>query len=163
MIFLKLFKDTFLKPPIKLKQVKGQHCEYKMQPTDSVCLSNPCWNAGTCIDQGSDYFCVCPSGASGKDCRQITTAACLLNNPCRNNAVCMVTPVNNVMDSFCVCVGPWSGEFCEVSLLTCSQQAPCFNGGTCQNNVCLCPANFTGYQCQTFGKNPSFFKEDLVF
>lgn len=132
--------------------MKGDHCEYKMLPTDSLCLSNPCWNGGTCAQIGNDFFCSCPSGATGKDCRQITTAACLTSNPCRNNAVCMVTPVNGVMDSFCVCAGPWTGKFCDVSLLTCNAQAPCFNGGSCINNVCKCPANFTGYQCQTFGK-----------
>jgi len=129
-------------------QVKGQNCDYRMQAGDSLCLSNPCWNGGTCNDLGTDWYCTCPSGATGKDCRQITTAACQFNNPCRNNAVCMVNPASNGV--FCVCTGAWTGSFCETPVTLCSIQTPCYNGGSCINNICVCQANFTGFQCETY-------------
>lgn len=72
--------------------MKGQNCELRMQIGDSFCLSNPCWNSGVCQDLGYDWQCICPSGTSGKDCRQISSAPCQFNNPCRNNAVCQVRP-----------------------------------------------------------------------
>lgn len=61
-----------------------------MQPGDSLCLSSPCWGGGTCIVSGGDYKCECPPGRTGKNCRTIQTAPCLLQNPCKNNAVCQV-------------------------------------------------------------------------
>ncbi len=71
-----------------------------LQGLDEACLSNPCWNRGVCQSIGStDFRCVCPSGTSGKNCRTISSAPCLTNNPCQNNAVCQVAP-NNINGSF---------------------------------------------------------------
>ncbi len=78
-----------------------------MLQNDYACLSNPCWGGGNCSVVGSDWKCDCPPGRSGKDCRTISSAPCLFNNPCRNNAICRVT--NNKY--FCFCVGDWTGKY----------------------------------------------------
>lgn len=42
----------------------GVHCELKL----SSCRASPCQNHGTCIDQATNYTCICPAGLSGTHC-----------------------------------------------------------------------------------------------
>ncbi|XP_035671885.1 fibropellin-1-like [Branchiostoma floridae] len=41
--------------------------QYKFLNIDE-CASNPCWQGGTCLDHVDGYSCVCPKGATGKNC-----------------------------------------------------------------------------------------------
>lgn len=125
-----------------------------MQPGDDLCVSSPCWGGGICENLGYDFRCICPSGRSGKNCRTIDSAPCILQNPCQNNAVCRVINNNSF---YCFCVGYWTGQYCEISIPLCSRPNPCYNGGVCTNNVCDCPRNFTGYQCETYSKLKQLF------
>ena len=50
----------------------------------------------------------------------------------------------------CYCQGPWTGATCETQISLCSQPNPCYNGGTCVQDACKCPRNFTGIQCETY-------------
>jgi hypothetical protein len=128
--------------------VKGTNCDkLLLQGSDSLCLSNPCWNGGTCRDLGNDWRCDCPPGKLGKNCRSITTAPCLFNNPCRNNAICMASEYNGF---FCFCVGDWTGRYCENKISLCNKPNSCYNGGSCINDQCQCRPNFYGYQCETY-------------
>lgn len=34
------------------------------------CLSNPCRNGGTCINQGESYYCDCPEKYTGPTCSE---------------------------------------------------------------------------------------------
>ena len=66
----------------------GDSCQYLMlADRQDACLSNPCWNRGTCINYVTDYRCLCNLGYGGKDCRILDSIACL-TNPCKNNGIC---------------------------------------------------------------------------
>jgi len=57
-----------------LKGVKGTFCDRLLENGENFCLSNPCWNGGTCNDFGSSFTCSCPVGFSGADCRTVNGA-----------------------------------------------------------------------------------------
>uniref|UniRef100_A0A3Q3DZG9 EGF-like domain-containing protein n=1 Tax=Hippocampus comes TaxID=109280 RepID=A0A3Q3DZG9_HIPCM len=42
----------------------GAWCEVNIDE----CISMPCQNGGTCIDEADQYHCVCPNGFFGPDC-----------------------------------------------------------------------------------------------
>eukprot|EP00058_Branchiostoma_floridae_P005556 XP_002591044.1 hypothetical protein BRAFLDRAFT_69403 [Branchiostoma floridae] len=43
---------------------EGTNCDQNIDE----CASNPCWQGGTCLDHVDGYSCVCPKGATGKNC-----------------------------------------------------------------------------------------------
>lgn len=53
------------------KGVKGTYCDRLLENGENYCLSNPCWNGGTCNSYGTSYTCSCPVGYSGADCRTV--------------------------------------------------------------------------------------------
>jgi hypothetical protein len=48
-----------------LQNVKGRTCSNPFALGDNLCLSNPCWNGGTCYILGSDWSCKCQPGYTG--------------------------------------------------------------------------------------------------
>lgn len=114
-----------------------------------MCLSNPCWNGGTCEETDEGYKCNCLSGYLGMDCRTIQSSPCTQNNPCKNGAKCQMINQNREIVPFCICTADWTGKYCETKVGLCDKPNPCFNGGTCIQNYCKCLQNFTGAHCQT--------------
>ena len=51
------------------------------------CSSNPCINAGTCIDLKDDFRCKCPEGYSGRFCEKDNDDC--LSDPCYQGATCV--------------------------------------------------------------------------
>ncbi|KAM8977459.1 coagulation factor VII-like [Pelodytes ibericus] len=43
---------------------------WKTYKDDNQCLSNPCENGGTCVDQYQSYVCSCPLPYEGRNCEQ---------------------------------------------------------------------------------------------
>lgn len=114
----------------------------------------PCKHNGTCHVKKSpgaldSYTCECTPARSGRNCE--LPNPCQFN-PCKNGAVCELTPS---YDPKCNCGPNFTGSFCEVSRDdTCTL---CHNGGTCFRqvtpanevlNFCKCRANFFGRYCQ---------------
>lgn len=67
----------------------GDSCQYLIGPDrQNPCLSNPCWNQGTCVNFATDFRCVCQPGYSGKDCRVLDSPLSCSSNPCQNNGIC---------------------------------------------------------------------------
>ena len=52
---------------------RGMFCEIEV----NECMSNPCLNGATCIDELNNFSCLCLPGYSGSNC-QIETAECNL-------------------------------------------------------------------------------------
>lgn len=56
------------------------------------CLSHPCKNNATCLDEINDYQCICSPGYSGKDCG--TDIDECLSNPCSEGSTCIDSVAN---------------------------------------------------------------------
>ena len=46
----------------------------------NICASEPCKNRGTCIQEGSSYYCNCTSGHHGQHCEDIVLPAITSNS-----------------------------------------------------------------------------------
>ena len=113
------------------------------------CLSNPCSNGGTCVDEISSYRCECPNGTYGFNC-EFQQNECW-SNPCMHGGIC-----HDMMGKYrCQCAPGFRGEQCETLIDQC-QTNPCANGGTCFTTdiitsgapfKCRCPKGFYGPRC----------------
>ena len=71
------------------------------------CISNPCANNGTCMDNVNGYSCVCADG--------FTSTNCTINiddcdpNPCMNGGKCQGL-INNYV---CQCASGYAGRNCN--------------------------------------------------
>lgn len=66
---------------------RGPNCELALAANENRCLSNPCWNGGTCSVQGSNTVCACSNPFIGATCKE--RASCNNNNPCKNGGTCL--------------------------------------------------------------------------
>lgn len=82
---------------------KGPHCEINVDD----CASNPCRNAGTCVDSINDYTCRCTLGFTGKDCGARSDACSLV--PCKNGGTCYT----HFSGPVCQCRPGFMGPHCE--------------------------------------------------
>ena len=58
------------------------------------CLSKPCYNYGTCIQQDQNsYSCACNASYGGLGCKQNLVGACA-SNPCQRDGICVPIGLN---------------------------------------------------------------------
>ena len=69
------------------------HCEY-IPP----CISNPCDNGGSCMENGTSYTCI----------QRIVSDPCA-SNPCDNGGTCNLNDTSYA----CLCPAAWTGINCE--------------------------------------------------
>lgn len=86
----------------------GPRCETNIDN----CASNPCRNAGTCIDRISDFTCMCTLGFGGKDC-SVRMSPCD-QFPCNNGGTCYTHFTGPV----CQCPLGFMGARCEYTVKT---------------------------------------------
>ncbi|KAF7654656.1 hypothetical protein LDENG_00066710, partial [Lucifuga dentata] len=112
------------------------------------CLSNPCNNGATCLDDHGDYACLCPKEPvrfTGKNCDELYDAC--MEAPCAN---CSSTP--GTQDFACHCPDGFTGPNCTQDLDEC-HSSPCKGiRSLCIDGVngysCSCPFGFGGTDCQ---------------
>uniref|UniRef100_A0A8D2NJS4 Sushi, nidogen and EGF like domains 1 n=1 Tax=Zosterops lateralis melanops TaxID=1220523 RepID=A0A8D2NJS4_ZOSLA len=142
-----------------------------------ACLSQPCQNAGSCLETERGYVCECQEGYTGQDCRDQLSEGC----ECRNGGSCLEGNV-----TVCQCLPGFFGLLCEFEVTTtpCNMNTqcpdggycmeyggsylcvchtnyampspcdsePCFNGGSCKvhddSYICECPQDFLGMHCE---------------
>ena len=110
------------------------------------CISSPCQNGGTCIDEVFRHNCSCVAGYGGINCN--TEINECDSEPCQNGATC----IDNFNGFACTCLVGYSGLFCQININDCASN-PCQNGGTCVDGLsmydCECVAGYEGTHCET--------------
>ncbi|XP_071129047.1 uncharacterized protein [Mytilus edulis] len=122
----------------------GRHCEMEV----NHCLSEPCYNNGTCTSTPTSYTCDCLNGTTGARCETDDNSECT-NSTCINGGVC----INKINSFTCICPVKYKGPNCEMQTDICEVK-PCLNKARCENynNVrrkCVCQPGFTGVDCET--------------
>lgn len=109
------------------------------------CAPNPCWNAGTCLTNGSLFTCRCQQGFSGTKC-EFRTTDCPVN-PCVNG----ICRLSNAGIPECFCTPGFTGKLCDIDEDECAAQ-PCKNGALCVDEVngykCVCKDDTYGRHCE---------------
>ncbi|XP_070573256.1 delta-like protein 4 [Ptychodera flava] len=75
---------------------------------------------------------------------------------CLNGGTCQVYEGLPPEDNSCTCPDGFTGQYCDVEVIRCSDDVSCHNGGTCviddsdpSYNDCSCPDGYTGRMCET--------------
>ena len=104
-------------------------------------------NGGTCFDDGGStkFSCTCDQPFFGERC-EINLCESI---DCKNGGICVVNTGGSAKAE-CSCPDNTGGETCEH--LSCDNDIPCYNDGTCNGETCLCSqengiANYYGVSC----------------
>ncbi|XP_065529895.1 sushi, nidogen and EGF-like domain-containing protein 1 isoform X4 [Lathamus discolor] len=117
----------------------GNNCQYGGPRMPGACLSQPCQNAGSCLETEQGYFCECREGYTGQDCRDKLSEGC----ECRNGGSCLEGNV-----TICQCLPGFFGLLCEFEVTTtpCNMNTQCPDGGYCMeyggSYLCVCHTDY---------------------
>ncbi|XP_071668430.1 sushi, nidogen and EGF-like domain-containing protein 1 isoform X6 [Patagioenas fasciata] len=117
----------------------GNNCQYGGPHVPGACLSQPCQNAGNCLETEQGYVCECQEGYSGQDCRDKLSEGC----ECRNGGSCLEGNV-----TICQCLPGFFGLLCEFEVTTtpCNMNTQCPDGGYCMeyggSYLCVCHTDY---------------------
>ncbi len=109
------------------------------------CLSQPCYNNGTCLSQLNTFACQCQLNYKGIYCQTLIDPC--ETDPCLNNGTCE----KDHEKYHCNCSTNFIGKHCEIYQTPCLSQ-PCQNHGKCFNRnqtfECQCSLNYRGKFCE---------------
>ncbi|XP_074402970.1 sushi, nidogen and EGF-like domain-containing protein 1 isoform X5 [Zonotrichia albicollis] len=117
----------------------GNNCQYGGPRVPGACLSQPCQNAGSCLETERGYVCECQEGYTGQDCRDQLSEGC----ECRNGGSCLEGNV-----TVCQCLPGFFGLLCEFEVTTtpCNMNTQCPDGGYCMeyggSYLCVCHTSY---------------------
>ncbi|KAM6258362.1 sushi, nidogen and EGF-like domain-containing protein 1 isoform 4-T4 [Porphyrio hochstetteri] len=118
----------------------GSNCQYSGPRVPSACLSQPCQNAGSCLETEQGYVCECQEGYTGQDCRDQLSEGC----ECRNGGSCL-----EGNSTICQCPPGFFGLLCEFEVTTtpCNINTQCPEGGYCMeyggSYLCVCHTDYS--------------------
>ncbi|XP_065067425.1 fibropellin-1-like isoform X1 [Rhopilema esculentum] len=124
--------------------------DYSKKLIGATCRAlNPCPSHILCRDKCTSpfYECVyCDANHRGLHCDIPLDKNDCEKNPCQNGKC-----VDEHASHFCLCDPGFTGRNCESDINEC-ESLPCFNGGTCRNDVnrfqCTCIAGYSGIHCE---------------
>ncbi|XP_041090331.1 protein crumbs homolog 2-like isoform X2 [Polyodon spathula] len=141
--------------------------------TLDMCLSAPCQNNGTCVNDLFDYNCVCPTEPlkySGRNCKELYDPCS--QQPCASYRNC--TSTLGTEEYHCNCPTGFTGTNCTININECDRNPcienktecgddcqsnitncaaePCLNNGSCidrpEGYLCECTPGFSGERCE---------------
>uniref|UniRef100_A0A4W3H4B1 Delta-like protein n=1 Tax=Callorhinchus milii TaxID=7868 RepID=A0A4W3H4B1_CALMI len=118
----------------------GKNCEI----AEHACISDPCYNRGSCSETPMGFKCLCVSGWAGPTCT-IDIDECEAD-PCAHGGTCQ-----DMVDGFkCICPQQWTGKTCQLDANECEGK-PCANANACHNLIggyyCDCMPGWAGQDC----------------
>ncbi|XP_074536337.1 uncharacterized protein LOC141798347 isoform X2 [Halichoeres trimaculatus] len=119
---------------------KGRNCDI----VEHACLSFPCMNEATCVEDSTGFSCICPDNWTGRTCSEAVRQCD--RSPCGRGATCEETPGGYR----CVCPPGWTGRTCQLDTNECEINI-CVHARSCRNLIggylCDCLPGWTGSNC----------------
>ncbi|XP_069390006.1 protein jagged-1b [Paralichthys olivaceus] len=119
---------------------RGRNCDI----VEHACLSSPCMNGATCVEDQTGFSCICTDSWTGNTC---TDAVRQCNrSPCGRGATCEEAPGGYR----CLCPPGWTGRTCQLDTNECEINI-CVHARSCRNLIggylCDCLPGWTGPNC----------------
>ncbi|KAF1394095.1 hypothetical protein PFLUV_G00022940 [Perca fluviatilis] len=111
---------------------------------EHACLSSPCMNGATCLEDPTGFSCTCTDGWTGHMCTDAVRRCD--RSPCGRGATCQETPGGYR----CLCPPGWTGRTCQLDTNEC-EMSICVHARSCRNLIggylCDCLPGWTGPNC----------------
>ncbi|XP_042269785.1 protein jagged-2 isoform X1 [Thunnus maccoyii] len=119
---------------------RGRNCDI----VEHACLSSPCANGATCIEDPTGFNCICTDGWTGHTCADAVRQCD--RSPCGRGATCQEAP----RGYRCLCPPGWTGRTCQLDTNECEMNI-CAHARSCRNLIggylCDCLPGWTGSNC----------------
>nr|XP_061797518.1 protein jagged-1-like [Nerophis lumbriciformis] len=118
----------------------GRNCDI----VEHACLSSPCMNGATCVEDSTGFSCSCAEGWTGKTCADAVKQCD--RSPCGQGSTCQEVPGGYR----CLCTPGWSGRTCQLDTDECEMNI-CLHARSCRNLIggylCDCLPGWVGPNC----------------
>ncbi|XP_010870593.2 protein jagged-2 isoform X2 [Esox lucius] len=118
----------------------GRNCDI----VEHACLSSPCGNGASCVEDPSGFNCVCANGWTGPTCLEAVRHCD--SGPCGRGSTCQ----ESVEGFQCLCPPGWTGRTCQLDTNEC-EIGVCIHARTCRNLIggylCDCLPGWVGPSC----------------
>lgn len=119
---------------------RGRNCDI----VEHACLSSPCVNGATCVENPMGFTCVCTRDWTGHICAEAVRHCD--RRPCGPGATCQEAPGGYQ----CLCPPGWSGRTCQLDTDECESDI-CVHARSCRNLIggylCDCLPGWMGQKC----------------
>ncbi|KAF3847663.1 hypothetical protein F7725_020691 [Dissostichus mawsoni] len=119
---------------------RGRNCDI----VEHACLSSPCVNGATCVEDPTGFSCTCTDDWTGHTCAEAVRQCD--RSPCGRGATCQEAPGGYK----CLCPPGWTGRTCQLDTNEC-EISICVHARSCRNLIggylCDCLPGWTGPNC----------------
>lgn len=119
---------------------RGRNCDV----VEHACLSSPCLNGATCLEDPTGFSCICTQTWTGHICSKPVLQC--ESSPCGRGATCQDTPEGYL----CLCPSGWTGRTCQLDVNECEGDV-CVHARSCRNLIggylCDCLPGWAGPKC----------------